>query len=193
MLLLTLSSNQSQNFDKVQNYFIDNFNENFIKNCENFTSYGRKTKEISFLFLEKETHIFYSLPKCDEYDILILPSNFNIKPFINEIYKLLEGNIDISAYISYNNIRLENAQKDCIFRCLPENMRNEKSILSLFNKETINMSCVLYVMPYETQEILITINTYDYFISSITNIIDCNVNDFLTKFFNLVVRLMYGR
>lgn len=193
MLLITLSSNQSQNFDKIQNFLLDKFNKNFVKNCENFTLYGRKTSEISFLFLERETHVFYSLPKCDEYDTIFLPDNFNFKIFINEIYKLLEGNIDISAYISYNNIRLVNTQKDCIFKCLPSEIKNEKSILSLFNKETINMSCLLHTTPYETQEILVTINTYDYFVSSITNVIDCNVNDFQTKFFNLVARLMYGR
>ena len=105
MLLITYSFKKNQNFELLQDFLHNEFSSDYIQHCRNFFECGRKTTEISFLFLEKEIHIFYSIPKCDEYDIVLINKPCNIKEFMIKLHNIFDGDIDLSAHLSYNNTK----------------------------------------------------------------------------------------
>lgn len=185
MLLLTYSFNTQQNFSEIQNFFNDRFGNNYIKNCQEFNSCGRKQTEISFLFLEKELHIFYSIPKCDEYDIIYIERPCNIKDFMLELYNVFDGDIDIIVHIPNMN---HNNTKKFINKFFPKETQEDlKDIENIIKKDDFYPSCSFYTSPYMSNDIQFVFNTYDELQSSILNTIDgSNENNFLPSFFNLV-------
>ena len=131
MLLITYSFKKNQNFELLQDFLHNEFSSNYIKHCQNFFECGRKSTEISFLFLEKEIHIFYSIPKCDEYDIILANKPCNIKEFMLKLHNMFDGDIDLSAHLSYNNIK---CPKKYLFFYLPifSFYYNKKELFSSF-------------------------------------------------------------
>ena len=75
MILFTYSSNENQNFEILQDFLFLKFPNEYVKECCDFYSCGRKTNEISLLFLENEIRVFYSLPRKDEFDTILLNSS----------------------------------------------------------------------------------------------------------------------
>ena len=192
MLLITYSFKKNQNFELLQDFLHNEFSSDYIQHCQNFFECGRKTTEISFLFLEKEIHIFYSIPKCDEYDIVLINKPCNIKEFMIKLHNIFDGDIDLSAHLSYNNTK---CPKKYLFFYLPQEFKtDDKEMLSLFEDEGFVPSCSLYTSPHDSKEIQFVLNTYDEFQTSIFNIIDgSNKDDFIPRFFSLVSLLMNGR
>lgn len=192
MLLITYSFKKPQNFDLLQSFLHNEFSDNYVKYCTDFFVCGRKSTEISFLFLEKEMHIFYSIPKCDEYDIVCFDKPCNVKEFMLKLHNIFEGDIDLSAHLSYNNIK---CPKKYLFFYLPQEFKtDDRDVLDLFENDDFSPSCSLYTSPHDSKEIQFVLNTYDEFQASIINVIDgTNKEDFIPRFFALVSLLMNGR
>ena len=185
MLLVTFDFETAQDFSITQNFFLQHFHNQYEKRCINFTECGRKENEISFLFIEKAIRIFYSIPKCEEYDTIIVDDNFDTQSFLTKCHETFCGNIDLSAHISYT-------EKTCpaktIFHYVPDEWKDtdEELLNYLLNNEE-GVSCSLYTSPNTSKEILFMLNTYDEDMASIPNTIDGkNKSDFIPRFFSLV-------
>lgn len=187
MILFTYSSNENQNFEILQDFLFLKFPNEYVKECCDFCSCGRKTNEISLLFLENEIRVFYSLPRKDEFDTILLNNKYDFRDFLYELYNLLTGDIDISVHLSDNNIRYSD---NCIKMCFLEDVKDD--MINFFkNKNEVN--CSLHTSPYFSKDILVTIHTYDDELSSVTKIIDgSQKNNFVPRFFTLVRLLSIG-
>ena len=192
MLLITYSTDIPQDFDYVQEVLANIFSDKYQKKCTNFILCGRKKTEISFLFLEKEIRVFYSIPRCDEYDVISIDKGISIKDLMLKINNTLTGNIAVSAHLSYVH---NPSPKKYIHLYLPEDCKTDNpEVNAYFRQSNDNLSCYLYTAPYDTKEIQFVLHTYDDIISSITNTIDgSQKTDFIPRFFSLVTLLMYGR
>lgn len=192
MLLMTYSFDEKQNFDLIQEFLHNKFSSNYLQQCKDFFECGRKSTEISFLFLEKEMHIFYSIPKCDNYDVVYFDKPCNIKDFMLELYNMFNCNIDISAHISKMNFK--NTEK-FVKKFFPKNNQNIMAeIEKIMQDENFSPACSFYASPYTSKDIQFVFNTYDELQSSIFDVIDGNTeNNFLPNFFYLVSLLLYGR
>jgi hypothetical protein len=191
MLLITYSTDIPQDFGYIQTLLNNIFSNEYQKECTNFVSCGRKTTEISFLFLEKEIRVFYSIPRCDEYDIISTNDGISIKDLMLKVYNALIGNVAISAHLSYIH---NPSPKQYIHLYLPEDCKTDNPEVNNYFRQNNNLSCYLYTAPYDTKEIQFVLHTYDDILSSITNTIDgSQKTDFIPRFFSLVTLLMYGR
>ena len=181
----------AQNFEEFQDFLKSTFQQAYQKQCKNFNEYGRLQNQISLLFIENEIRIFYSIPKCEECDIVVIEEAIQIKKVLQIIYNWFSGNIDLSAHITYNDI-------DCpiekLYYYLPDNWKQgEDNIMGFLKKNSNIISCSLCTSPSISKEILFTVNTYDMDKASIFNVIDGNTkNDFIPRFFSLV-SILYRR
>lgn len=190
MLLITYSSTVNQDFNIIQNFLSQKFADTYVKRCTVFNSAGRNTTEISFLFLEKEVKVFYSIPRCDEYDTFILENRNSMQKLLMDIFNLFADEVSVSAHL-HDTLP---SSKQYIHLYLPEDCKTDCPELNTFFRNHNNLDVHLRIYPSETKEIQLILHTYDELISSITNVIDgSNKIDFIPRFFSLVILLMYGR
>ncbi len=193
MVLITYSFEQEQNFQSLQQYFLDSFGQSYQKLCHNFMHSGHSDTEVAFLFVNNELRIFYSIPRYDEFDIISFNETCNVKEFMLKLLELLSGDATITAHISYDGT-YACPKKYLLLYLPPEYKTDDSDTLECLLNEDRTISCSLYTAPHISKEIQFVLNTYDDIQSSIINTIDGSQKDnFLPRFFSLVSLFMYGR
>lgn len=193
MILTRFNCDEIQDFDALQSFLSNKFQNQYFP-CTFSSNFLKDTiTYINVLITDEEIKINYVLPLSEEFDVIKISNDFCIADFLNEFYKTLVGDIELTSFITYENqLTIPNKY---IYIYLPDNFKEELSDINNFFNNQVNIpSCTLHTTNFGEQDIYFAYNTFTNEYGSIFNIINGkNKSDYISRFFSLLILLSKGR